>query len=391
LGIVLVCVSSVHADPYADAVLSLDPTHYYRLNETNYGFVTDTGTNPINGFHEGQDQFGDIPAVGDNLGFVGAPGPDVAADGTPLVGFDSENVSLFSNNALAVALGPGETFANTTMTVAIWFKVPCDPNNPGAECTGGPASHGGERIFTTNFPGQDTGGTTDLDDLGHLQVDLGIGANLVVSIDDRFSEPLKSNFQVNHGDLVIKDNNWHHLVVSRNGDDLNDVILVVDGENITQDRWANSTDSWGVSPPYDARIGTRTTAPHDHNFNGWLDEAAIWLGRQLTVEEAQMLWRAAIGDTGGSGIEGDYNDNGSVEQADLDLVLLNWGQAGVPAAWLNDLPSGNIDQEELDGVLLNWGNMAGAITASVPEPATWLLCLLAPAPILAFSARRRRV
>jgi hypothetical protein len=274
--------------------------------------------------------------------------------------------------------------------VAMWFKVPCDPENPGAECSGPPASQGGERIFSNNFPAQDTGGTSDLDDLGHLQVDLGWGANLIVSIDDRFNEPLKSNFQVAQGDLVIKDHNWHHMVVSRNGDDLNNVMLVVDGVNITSDRWVDSTDSWGVTAPFDAKIGTRTTAPDDQTFNGWLDETAIWLGRQLTVEEAQTLWRAALGDDGGGGLAGDYSNNGVVEQADLDMVLLNWGQAGTPAGWENDLPTGLIDQEELDGVLLNWGNTATPGAAGVPEPGTCALGLILAAALLPASSLHRR-
>ena len=78
------------------------------------------------------------------------------------------------------------------------------------------------------------------------------------------------------------------------------------------------------------------------------------------------------------GNPGDYNGNGTVEQADLDLVLLHWGgpAANAPATWINDLPMGQIDQDELDGVLLNWGNSAAAAMAagSVPEPTS--LCLL---------------
>jgi hypothetical protein len=72
-------------------------------------------------------------------------------------------------------------------------------------------------------------------------------------------------------------------------------------------------------------------------------------------------------------VSGDYNGNGIVEQADLDLVLLNWGQAASPPpdGWVNELPGGLIDQEELDRVLLGWGNRAvfasqGAV--GVPEP-----------------------
>jgi hypothetical protein len=95
------------------------------------------------------------------------------------------------------------------------------------------------------------------------------------------------------------------------------------------------------------------------------------------------------GEGGGAGIEGDYNGNGTVEQADLDLVLLNWGAGGVPGGWVNDLPEGNIDQAELDGVLLNWGN-TGALGsgAGVPEPGTLLLVLVAEG--LAFGLIRKR-
>ena len=47
---------------------------------------------------------------------------------------------------------------------------------------------------------------------------------------------------------------------------------------------------------------------------------------------------------------GDYNDDGFVSQGDLDLVLLNWGQAGdpPPSGWINQLPDSVISQNELD-------------------------------------------
>jgi hypothetical protein len=92
------------------------------------------------------------------------------------------------------------------------------------------------------------------------------------------------------------------------------------------------------------------------------------------------------------GVPGDYNGNGTVEQADLDLVLLNLGDDGAtpPGGWINDLPTGTIDQAELDGVLLNWGNAGGlGAAAGVPEPATWLLICLAAAAAAAHEVRRR--
>ena len=92
-----------------------------------------------------------------------------------------------------------------------------------------------------------------------------------------------------------------------------------------------------------------------------------------------------------AGIDGDYNNNGTVEQADLDLVLLNWGAVAEPppGGWVNDLPVGSIDQAELDGVLLNWGNvLAGA--AGVPEPTTAALAGTIVSMSLIATVRRRR-
>ena len=87
---------------------------------------------------------------------------------------------------------------------------------------------------------------------------------------------------------------------------------------------------------------------------------------------------------------GDYNGNGLVEQADLDLVLLNWGQSfgGLPAQWVKERPSiGIVDQEELDRVLLNWGNTAAGLQAAtaVPEPGS--LVLLGASSILLLRRR----
>jgi hypothetical protein len=79
----------------------------------------------------------------------------------------------------------------------------------------------------------------------------------------------------------------------------------------------------------------------------------------------------------GGVLAGDYNNNGLVEQHDLDLVLSHWGEELLdPAAagWLRDLPGGTVDQSELDKVLAHWGSMATiASTAAVPEPSTFVL------------------
>lgn len=95
----------------------------------------------------------------------------------------------------------------------------------------------------------------------------------------------------------------------------------------------------------------------------------------------------------GEALAGDYNGNGTVEQADLDLVLLHWGDVTppVPGGWTNDLPTGAIDQAELDKVLLNWGSTAArGIASAIPEPAARLIGLIAlPFTLHVVAARRR--
>ncbi|RIK88918.1 MAG: hypothetical protein DCC67_00075 [Planctomycetota bacterium] len=408
--LLVVAALCLHGDSargdYAAAVTALNPTHYYRLDETSIGTVINTGSSGLNGTHEGLGVGAPNtePQVGDLLGYAGSAGPDAVYkwDGAnlttiPLPGFNAGNKSLFTNNALAVNLGapfgPGgeNRFAHTTMTVAAWFKVPADPFAPAeSEVQFGVSSGGGERLFTNNFEGEDLPGssaldTSDVDDRGHFQIDLGAGANLVVSLDNRFADPLKSNFQIPHRDnhpgpfgpagpgsgFAVKDNSWHHIVVSRNGDDINDVILVIDGEHITTDRYADSTDSWGITAPFDARIGTRTTAPHDHTWNGWIDEMALWIGRQLTVQEAVGLWNAATGQTPSADFDADSDVDGN------DLLV--W-QRGFPATY---------DAADLAAWKSAFGASATAAAGAVPEPASAGLAL-ACAAALVQAARTRR-
>lgn len=322
-------IRTVRSDAYSDAVQALSPTHYYRLDETTIGTVTDTGTSPINGVHEGVGVIATAPAreVQDGSGQVGVAGPDKAykynpatqvLTTIPLTGFSPDNRALFNNDSLAVNLGApfgpqGQNlFAHTTMTLAAWFKFPnADPTQPGVvETIFGPGNGGGDRLFSNNFPGADLPGTSaldqsDVDDRGHFQVNLG-GSNLVVSIDDRFGDAgtgteLKSNYQIVHrsddtvAGLAVKDASWHHIVVSRNGDDIYDTLLVVDGQLITTDRYRDSTDRWGITEPYVAKIGARTASPFHQTWGGWIDEMALWIGRQLTPAEAVGLWNAATG------------------------------------------------------------------------------------------------
>ncbi len=114
---------------------------------------------------------------------------------------------------------------------------------------------------------------------------------------------------------------------------------------------------------------------------------------RITAQNASLysFWVAPLFTTF---ISGDFNGDGIVDQADLDLVLLNWGgeTASPPGGWLalDQLVGDVIDQSELDLVLLNWGSAAAATSGTLtatPEPSSFVSLALGVVFLL---ARRRR-
>ncbi len=158
---------------------------------------------------------------------------------------------------------------------------------------------------------------------------------------------------------------------------------------------ANAGPIAPVAPGTGFHLG-RTDAAPDANTSheGFLDDVRVY-DEILTLEQLEMVRMEGLMATPSPTIPGDYNDNGRVEQADLDLVLLNWNEPveNLPADWVNERPtSGIIDQAELDGVLLNWNRTTPGLgtAAAVPEPAGWLLAALAATLAVVPSAGRRK-
>jgi hypothetical protein len=329
---------------YRTAVEALNPTHYWRLDETGggAGTIAVNSTGGVNGTYAGFFEPGE--------GEIGVEGPPVnIAPG---------NLAFNANNFASVDIGPGAAMAAPTMTIAAWFK------------TNG--SEGGDRLWTNNQTDPNTsfqiffGGGS-----GDTAANIGIGLNPAVNgfpAAGLPSGPGVGNFHITETKVPVKDNQWHHIVASRNGNNIEDVIVVIDGVYYGPDQWSDSTDTWGTTGS-NAQIATRTPGDgggSQQALNGPVDEVAVWLNRQLTVAEAIGLYQAAIGSPG------DFNGDGVVDGADF-LV------------WQRDdaTPGG------LDAWKANYGAGAGATIAAagVPEPASLTLIGLCG---LAIACRRRR-
>ena len=168
--------------------------------------------------------------------------------------------------------------------------------------------------------------------------------------------------------LGINDDQWHHLVVVRNGDDMSLADLYVDGEKIELDP---KMSSGGWDDSYSYRIGTRGTG--SGNFLGSLDEIAMW-NRSLTEQEVTDLYNALVGGSGPEPLAGDLNGDGMVGSADLDVVRGNWGASVTPGDLLAGDPSGDgmVGSADLDIIRGNWG---ATQAAAVPEPGTILMLI----------------
>ncbi|MEL7088585.1 MAG: hypothetical protein AAGL98_09140, partial [Planctomycetota bacterium] len=92
-------------------------------------------------------------------------------------------------------------------------------------------------------------------------------------------------------------------------------------------------------------------------------------GAELIIDEIRLVGSSAD-------LAGDNNGDGFVSQADLDLVLLNWGESVLPGGWVaaDQFDGELISQNELDGVLLNWGDGTPPSVA-VPEPGVGVVLL----------------
>ena len=85
---------------------------------------------------------------------------------------------------------------------------------------------------------------------------------------------------------------------------------------------------------------------------------------------------------------GDANGNGTVNGADLNIVLSNYNQSGMTWSQGDFNGNGIVNGADLNTVLSNY-NQGASVTAAVPEPSTLMLAAAGLAALLAYAWRRR--
>ena len=134
-------------------------------------------------------------------------------------------------------------------------------------------------------------------------------------------------------------------------DFLGDVSITLADGSSAEDVWLGQTlDAIAPEGAAEARLVFSFLQPNNQAGAVWIDAASLVVGELF--------------------IDGDYNGDGFVSQADLDLVLLNWGDSTLPAGWAaaDQFDGVQISQNELDGVLLNWGDGTPPSVNAIPEP-----------------------
>jgi hypothetical protein len=260
---------------YRDAVMALNPTSYFRMEEAAPAYLdtlVDTTGNDVGVATWGISTL----ATSMPLGGVGVWGPDgltQAQNGTDYYyGLEWDNQAQYQrvNTGNQDDLGvPGsQEYNQDNMTYSFFFKTGDDYGND-------------ERVLV-NVPGEDNDFKVILKD-----------DNLVVTTStDGWSTAYEGMSQT----YDVTDQQWHHVVVVRNGDWCFDCDVYLDGVDLDwQNTCVTTNDSHGTSGGTTARIGARHAEYYAGwgSYDGYVDEVAIF-SRALTSAEALGLYDAAV-------------------------------------------------------------------------------------------------
>jgi hypothetical protein len=267
--VVVVCLACSGHGAWADyknRLLLDEPLGYWRLNDK----LSPTAAN-LGSLGAGLDgQF-----VG---GQPGAQGPTELADDTPVLGMGSNNVALDLGGTAYVSFDESPLSGLEEFTVSGWFRI---------------------RELSQDRVGLI--GQNDAIELGfvqpnQLQLWTAQGGSVTWQFDPNSQLP---------------SNEWFYLAAVGTGQQLQ---LYVNAQNVQSGGTAVSTN-YGVST-FPLRIGGGGIFDATGNqFLGTVDEVAIW-DKALSSEQIEQHFAAALG----GGIPGDFDSNGRIEAADVNLL-----------------------------------------------------------------------
>ncbi len=256
--------SVVQAD-YPNAVLNDEPRGYWRLNEVD-PVARNSGTSgaALNGQYVN--------------GLPGAPGPSELADGTPLLGIGSNNIA-FDVGENTYLMGVDSLLNDLdAFTLSGWFR-PRELNQQ-------PIGLWGQRdVIELSFAMPDT-----------LQLWTAGGGQVSWQFDPVNELPIEEWFH------VAAVGTGSSLALYFNGD------RVATGGSFAPSGYGSSASAFRVGGDFLHTTGAA--------FRGTVDEIAFW-NTALTEEQLVDHFNQAVG----GGEPGDFNSNGRIDVADVNLLL----------------------------------------------------------------------
>ncbi|MCA9171141.1 MAG: PEP-CTERM sorting domain-containing protein [Planctomycetales bacterium] len=273
----------------SNSMASADLIGYWPLD----GDATDLSSNGLDG-----EAIGDLSFVDDVPGALGSGKSLLLNTQFTLEGGVDQDTIIAEDNAGYVDLGNPDllNFGENDFTVAAWMKVPELLTYRGNIFSNGGDNGGGIRYV-----------------LAYLET----GSNgVVLTTDDNAT---KRQAQAPLAEFTVDDGDWHHVVGQRSG---NELRVYVDGEL--------AAENLDLPEPYDlsgtdqlpAYIGVGADAgsgAFEKFFQGWIDDVAVW-DEALSEQQIAAVMNGDFSPWISVGTPGDFNGDGTLDAADIDLL-----------------------------------------------------------------------
>jgi hypothetical protein len=219
--------------PYARAVFSDSPTHYYRLGEGSGSSVVNWA-GPTANISQASNVNGQVNATA---------GSGVSRGASGAIAGDPDNASRFNGTSSGRAVSSQQTWTDDSMTVEAWFRT----------------SSSSGKILGFGNSGSVTGNSSSNSQDRSLYLN---GGRVNWTVFDTQNRTIQSGTGYNN-------NQWHHAVATLSPEGMR---LYVDGTLVA----SNNSTSYGRGFWGYWKVGGDTTPAGNQNFTGDIDEVAIY-------------------------------------------------------------------------------------------------------------------